>query len=340
MTIEFELSYIFLDTSIPNITKLLKTKVVGHPINILDNYLNPNLRIRCTNKNNFVLTQKTGDKSSGKRTEQNQPITRATAIMLAEDDNLIIDKQRYLLVTNGKYSVTLDIVNDPMKIAILEIESTNGQMPPTADEIFGINLLECPMSAWNFFQRKIGICGAPSSGKTETAKSLSNLLNTQLHSNSFHVLEYATSFIQKYNRHPDAMDQFMLWYSQRTREDDAWSKAHIVISDSPTFLSYIYMMFHNKKPMSDQFKIHLAKLYKRVLEDIGSYDHIVYLKPSDLTKNNIRFHDTKEIHDIANRIYSFIQWHHIPHIIAKQDDVLKIFESLFFINKIGMEKSN
>lgn len=339
MAIELERSYIFPGISIHDITRLLNTEVVGEPISILDNYFNRNLRVRCTNKTSFVLTQKSGDKSSGKRLEQEQPIVRETAIMLAEDDDLIVDKQRYTLAVSGsEFTVTLDIVNSPMKIAILEIESTNGQIPPTAYEIFGVDLRQCPMPAWDFFQQKIGICGAPSSGKTETAKALSSLMNTRLHSNSFHVLEYATSFIQKYDRHPNSMDQFMLWYSQRTREEDAWSKADIVISDSPTFLSYIYMMFHNREPMSDQFKIHLAKLYKRVLEDIGSYDHIIYLKPSGLTRNNIRFHDIEEIQDIANRIHSFLQWHRIPHIVAERDDVQRIFEDIFFMNNIEVEK--
>lgn len=98
------------------------------------------------------------------------------------------------------------------------------------------------------------------------------------------------------------------------------------------------MMFHNKKTMDDQFRIHLAKLYKRVLEDISNYSRIIYLKPRNLTENNIRFHNPNEISAIANRIYSFLQWHNIPHIIAERGDEQRLLSSLFFMNEIRKEQ--
>lgn len=345
MKTELERCYIFSHEDVPHILKFLGIRTEGFVFNIQDDYLNPNLRIRTVDQNIHntkpkiqQLTRKSGDKSSGRRTEENRNIDPETTAILISDSKLRIIKKRYNIKTEKSgFIITLDVVEAPMKIAILEIESTNGQAPPTASKVFGKDLRECPLSAWDFFRQKIGICGAPSSGKTETAKALSHQLNVNLQANSFHILEYATSFIQKYDRYPNAMDQFMLWYSQRGREENAASKANIVISDSPTFLSYIYMLFHNKTRMDTQFRIHLAKLYKRVLEDINTYNHIIYLRPKNLIDNNIRFHTLGEIRDISQRIYSFLQYHNIPFLVAEQGDATRILKDIFFMNEIRRE---
>ena len=344
MAVELERSYVFPHESIPHVLKFLGAETVGIPSDIQDDYLHPSLRIRTTTRKGtpidiIRLTRKSGDKSSGRRTEENRNIDPETAAILTADRKLRIVKKRYRIKTGRSgFVVTLDTIESPMKLAVLEIESTNGQMPPTTGEIFGVELQECPLAAWDFFRQKIGVCGAPSSGKTETAKALSHLLNTRLQANSFHVLEYATSFIQKYDRRPDAIDQFMLWYSQLAREENAASKANIVISDCPTFLSYVYMMFHHRGQMDAQFRIHLAKLYKRVLEDVSGYSRVIYLKPQHLVENGIRFHSIGEIHDIAERIYAFLQWHGIPHVVAEQGDTRRILGSLFYMNETGKER--
>lgn len=344
MTVELERSYVFPHESTPHILNFLGAQTKGLTLDIQDDYLHPDLRIRsvsrdCPNIGRIQLTRKSGDKSSGRRTEETRNIDPETAAILIADRKLRVVKKRYHIKTNGSdFIVTLDIIESPMKLAVLEIESTNGRMPPTTGEVFGVELQECPLATWDFFRQKIGICGAPSSGKTETAKALSHLLNTRLCANSFHVFEYATSFIQKYDRHPDVMDQFMSWYSQFAREENAASKANIVISDCPTFLYYIYMLFHNRGQMDAQFRIHLTKLYKRVLENIEGYSRIVYLRPQHLMENGIRFHSIEEIHDIAERIYTFLQWHSIPHIVAERGDTRRIFGSLFYMNETGKER--
>lgn len=341
MTIELERAYVFSCESVPHILNFLGAKMVGIPSKIQDDYLSPDLRMRLITRevdlkyNQATLIRKSGNKSSGQRIEESRNIDPETSNILVSDSKLRVRKTRYNIYhASPNFKITLDVVELPMKIAILEIESTNGQMPPTANDLFGVDLLECPLAAWDLFRQKIGICGAPSSGKTEVAKILSGLLNIKLKANSCYVPEYTTSFIQKYNRHPIAMDQFMLWYSQRAREDNATSRANIVISDCPTFLSYVYMIFHNKNKMDTRFRIQLTKLYKRVLEDVESYGHIIYLRPKNLTENNIRFHSQAEIYEIANRIYAFLKWHNIPHTIAEREDARKILKRIFFMNDI------
>ncbi|RLC89117.1 MAG: hypothetical protein DRJ03_00750 [Chloroflexi bacterium] len=47
---------------------------------------------------------------------------------------------------------------------------------------------------------------------------------------------------------------------------------------------------------------------------------------------------TGEIHDIAERIYAFLQWHGIPHVVAEQGDARRILGSLFYMNETGKER--
>lgn len=334
MLLERERSYIFSEKNISNILFFLGAETENDSVSIHDQYLNKNLRIITTNTT-IVLTHKDGDKASGQRIEKQYPISDDIASILSVDSKLNIVKQRHRIVHNSQdFIITLDAFMSPMKVVILEIESTTDEMPPTARQIFGKDLVECPLSAWDLFRQKIGICGAPSSGKTEMAKTISGLLNTRLEANAFNVVEYATSFIQKYENHPDTMDQFMIWYSQKSREDDAASTANIVISDCPTFLSYIYMLFHKRDKINSQFRIHLSKLYKRVLEDLDSYSRIIYLRPHTSVDNNIRFQTNDQINDLANRIHCFLKWHNVPHMVADRSDVEKIVQSIFFINNI------
>ena len=178
MAIELERAYVFQYESVPHILKFLRASTIGFVLNIRDNYLGPDLRIRHVARDKLInwntpeLMRKSGDKKSGRRIEESRNIDPETAAILIVDSRLQVIKKRYNIHTEGSgFVVALDIVESPMKIAILEIESKNGQMPPTASEIFNVDLIECPLASWDLFRQKIGICGAPSSGKTETAKA-------------------------------------------------------------------------------------------------------------------------------------------------------------------------
>jgi len=338
--VERERAYVLTPDSIPGLLRKLGATTQGVSLDITDHYLSPDLRLRIINHEAKVryLTRKTGDKAEGQREEKTDQISRQIASVLTPDTQLTVKKVRDILSIDKKgryFSVSLDVVSEPMKLAILEIESVDDSPPPTAKEIFGIDMKECPLGCWDLFKQKIGICGAPSAGKTETARMLSRILNIDFEANSFHVLEYATSFIQKYDRHPDSMDQFLLWHSQREREKDAANKANMVISDSPTFLAYVYMLFNNREKLTPQLRIHLAKLYKRVLEDLDSYSMFVYLPPSPIVSNRIRYQTSEEVEDIAERIFAFLQQHNTIFIVGNREKPEDILHRVFYMNHIS-----
>lgn len=333
--IQFKKSYIFRYENYNNIPDFLGARIVGEPYDIVDTYINQHLYIRHIGEHGLMLIRNSYNKQCCEYLEEKQSIDYITSEMLVKDVKLKIIKKQYILHSpSDNFTLTLDVVESPMRIVILEIKSTNNNILPTSNRIFNVHIQECPSSQWNFFKQKIGICGAPSSGKTELSKSLGSILSTQFAANVSCVYEYATSFIQKYNIKPNCIDQFMIWYSQQSREQIASTKSNIIFSDSPTFLSYIYMLFNNKKHMDKRFQIHLTKLYKRIVEDIDSYSNIIYLRQNKLIENNIRYHTQNEIEEISKLISMFLHLHNIKHIITDIGNEDKLINDLLYINVV------
>lgn len=332
---EYENSYVFSESDALDLLKKLK---VNFETEIDDYYLDKETRVRhCADV--YHLTQKSGDKVSGCRQEIEEVISQRIAKMLIPKSNLHIHKKRFDLHVPkncSDYKFTLDLIDQPMKLAVFEIESNKELCQETLINIFlktGQTFKKCPKSAWDLFRRKIGICGAPSSGKSETSKWLSNQINTKLSGNSFHVVEFATSFIQKYGRTPKFHDQFFIWHGQKSREENA-SSANVVISDCPTFLTYIYMQLLNTEAISEQSALYLSKVYKRVLFDILNYTDIIFLQLLDYKDNNIRYQTKDEALNIQTRIDSFLKDHGVRHSTYTYEQASEILDDLFFINKI------
>jgi len=220
-----------------------------------------------------------------------------------------------------------------MKVAILEVESVADNDP---DDFILLELRAklniCPLSAWDYFTRKIGICGTSSSGKTETAKLLSHQLNVDFCANSFHVAEYATTFIQKYHRNPHFEDQFILWYSQHNREQDAQRRANLVVSDCPSFLCYVYALYLLKAKNADNWKFNLTKLYKRAVYSSSEYTDIVVLKLKDYVENNVRYQTKDDALKIENDIISFLESHKINYSTFERGQTKEIIDKLFYLN--------
>lgn len=334
--IEHERSYVFTHAAAK---EFLETHKHSDPILLEDFYLSKGTRIRHYKGETEVykVTQKTGDKADGFRFEKEEEISAVAAELLKPQATLIISKNRYFIHTDHDgYTVSMDIVHSPMRLAILEIEANDEIRYPVpaniCETIFGKRWKECPLCAMKLFKRKVGICGAPSSGKTETAKIISYVLNTKYKANSFHVVEFATTFIQKYNRVPKFPDQFYVWYGQFAREHDA-EKANIVISDCPTFLSYIYMVHLQQFDFSEESALYLSKIYKRVVFDLLSYTDIIFLKIKEYSDNNIRYQSAEEAAKIEDRIRRFLEDHRVPHVEATYDDADDILKGLFYINE-------
>jgi hypothetical protein len=316
MFIEKERSYIFRFKDIVKITKLFpyysSTPVETDVIE--DYYLNKNIRIRKKNGKLCMEHKSDGKKEEGRK-EENQDIGENWFNLLKEKSSLKIIKKRQILhIEPNDYIITLDIISEPMRILILEIESLNGNDPPRLENFISDlhgKFITCPLSAWDYFKRKIAICGAPSSGKTSTAQWITNKINTEFGGRAFCPIEYATSFIQKYDKIPNINDQYMIWECQNTRENNSLSKCNMVISDSPTFLSYVYGLLISENIDINDKNILLSKLYKRSLEGLCKYQQIFFLNLMRYKENGIRYNTKNEAVKINNMIKNFLNNHGI-----------------------------
>ncbi len=285
----------------------------------------------------YVFTRKTGEKSKGYRLEFEEEISERLAESLVSDKKLCVQKVRKKLPVNDEsYLVTMDFIEEPMKIAIMEIEALSEIVYPIPADItqrlFGISLKECPLCSYLLFNRHVGICGGPSSGKSETAKILSHVLNTNFRANSYHVAEFATTFIQKYDKTPNFWEEFFIWHGQHEREHSAIS-ANVVLSDCPTFLTYIYLLHLPKDKFSPATALVLAKMYKRVLFDIEWYSDIIFLELTEYKENNIRYQSFEEAKIIEKRIKMFLDDHRIKYSTYDYSQADKMLTDLFYINE-------
>jgi len=337
--VEHEESFVFTYESFDDFQKKQNLQM-GSEIDITDHYLSSDVRIRMSSvSGEATLTRKSGDKKDGYRLEDECLISKEAANLLISDNKLVVKKRRHTI--NGldssfdKYKVTVDFIETPMKLVILEVEAADEVGYPipldVTDRIFNVPLKRCPLGAWDLFKRKIAFCGAPSSGKTEFAKWVSYILNTRFKANSFHVIEYATSFIQKYNRLPKFADQIFILQGQWRRERNA-QMHDIILSDCPTFLAYIYAQLMDRKEFSDEVALQLSKLYKQSLFDVKSYSDIIFLRLQEYQDNNVRYQTPDEALNIQRRIEEFLQDHRIPHRVGTYNDAEMILAELFYIN--------
>lgn len=335
---EYEQSFLF---DIDNLNKFFdKTGLKKHnELIINDYYLDKNTRLRETVKGSdfeYKFCTKFGDKSNGVRDEFEDNVTSDILIKYAkEHSKLRISKKRSEIKGFPKtFKVTVDIVESPIYIGCIEVESNDFVSDIISKQLFGTQLKNCPLSAFDYYKRRIGFCGAPSSGKSTTAQYISYNINTKLQGNSFHVTEYATTFLQKYNRLPSVQDQLFIWYGQKERENAASRKHDITISDCPTFLAYIYTQIINKQ-FTDKEVFYFSKLYKRVLEDIQNYTDLVFMNLINYKENNVRYQNKDQALNIENKIKNFLDDHSIKYISTDYNQKDSLINKLFYLNEIG-----
>ncbi len=314
----------------------IEDSYLGKGMRVRKSWIDPGREQLSPSSVSYVFTRKTGEKANGYRFEFEENISDTLAKNVIIDTAMRVKKRRCKIPVSEEYTVTMDFVEEPMKIAVLEIEALSEVVFPIpidiTQKLFGVDLKECPLCTYTLFNRHIGIAGGPSSGKSETAKILSHVINTEYSGNSFHVAEFATTFIQKYKKNPSFWEEFFIWHGQHEREHSA-DLANIVISDCPTFLTYIYLVHLPKDEFSDSTALVLAKMYKRVLFDIKWYSDLIFLNLLNYKENHIRYQSKKEAEVIETRIVQFLDDHNISYSIydyTQKDDMLK---DLFYINE-------
>jgi nicotinamide riboside kinase len=230
---------------------------------------------------------------------------------------------------------TLHIYNIdlPMKIKLVRVEAEPEHMIAVEDFIANYGLLTWEKTEYEYLKRKIAIAGAPSSGKTETARRITNILNVHYGCTAEHAVEYARSFINRYDV-PDWRLQPFLEQGQERRENDL-SMHNIVVSDGPRFLSTIYTGLYFNGELNKQTIYILHKIFKKSVTAMTEYDNIVLCMPQKLKEDGTRFQTDKEIEIIHHAAEGMLKDYNVPFVWhdVKENSPDDLVTKLFKINK-------
>lgn len=343
MMYENELAFYFKTEQTEAIIRRLSDSYKSpEKIEITDYFINKSTKLRCSISNkldlNYYLITKQGSKKEGTREEKEVHVPESVFTELSKETTFYIKKNRTSFSIDHETKVVVDEINHPMKITVVELEVLS-KTPKTLTIVDMYNISKnnsfkvvCPHNSFDYFNRKIGFCGGPSSGKSTTAQHISFLLNTQFGANSFHVTEYATTFLQKQKREPSFEEEFVIWYGQKNREADAAVKANMTISDCPSFLAYTYALLLPKTPLDKKNAFYLSKLYKRALEDVAGYSDLFFMKLIEYKENGIRYGSYEVSLDIENRIRNFLVDHNISYSEVTYNDIDIILNKILYLN--------
>jgi len=191
---------------------------------------------------------------------------------------------------------------------------------------------------------KIALIGAPSAGKSTLAASLFSVLKEKKIKVEL-IQEYAREHINKYGTVENVLSQYLFYEKQREKEDIIPSAIDVLITDSPTILSYMYALFYGKASHKDE-QLLLTNMYEKFLQDSFKRYDLIYYLPSvrDYIKDGTRIQTEEEAKKIGELIYNFLTIHKIPMIeiespntqvrteIIEKDINLLLQDSINFIN--------
>lgn len=184
----------------------------------------------------------------------------------------------------------------------------------------------------------IGFAGAPCTGKTTLSQRLAVDIRIKTNSSVQLIDEYAAWFIKKFGN-PDFSEHLTIIDNQIYKEKHYYDCADYIITDSPCFLSYIYMCILSKVK-DNKSRYFLSIAYNKIFEHINNYDYIFYLKPlldnlnnDNFSKDNIRIHTKKnEIISIDNKIKGFMDLYNIGYINLEGNFEQKLKNALKIID--------
>jgi len=164
----------------------------------------------------------------------------------------------------------------------------------------------------------VGFCGAPSSGKTCLARSMTNALCLKGH-NADYVPEYARFHIARCKQYPtnnprNLLHQHMILENQLEWENVISPAVEFVVSDSPVVMTAVYA--YSLTDFTDYNQVAFYhKHYQRILELKNRYKYLFYLPSTDIEfkTDGLRSQDKERAQEIGNKIKAFLTFHDILH---------------------------
>lgn len=173
----------------------------------------------------------------------------------------------------------------------------------------------------------VGICGAPSSGKSVLARAVVNKICLDGHSAEY-VSEYARHYINKCNcqeslflRTP--LHQANISKGQMEWEDVVPSNVEFVISDSPIIAHVAYT--YNLVDFTDLSHVeYYHQYYRDMLQRKSRYTCLFYLPPVlEFKSDGTRAENKERAARIGQQIKGFLMFHQIPFYEIQEVDLEK-----------------
>lgn len=348
--IERELSFCFKfeesDTDIVNFfQKALfnNATLVQSKIEILeDHYLAEDIRIRyLANPETYWFFKKTGDKATQRMeisTKINPDQKDDLMSILQGQVKLRIKKERVIYKIDdpdwANMEFLIDTITKPMRVKMVEIECDEPTYHRIAQYTGNIEgLKRNTRNAWSYFHRKIGFAGAPSSGKSTLCRSLVNKLSINYGISAEQITEYARTYIARYDV-PEWYIQPLIEWGQERREEDAEDSV-VMVTDSPRFLPYMYLMFNHKAPLDATSVYMYGKLYKAALAATMSYTDLILLKQQDIKNDGIRCQTNSDASILVDWMETYLKQHKFAFIKADYTlDLDQLIEDMFSLNTL------
>lgn len=169
--------------------------------------------------------------------------------------------------------------------------------------------------------QRIGIIGAPSTGKTTLARNLVTELNMSGHIAEY-VPEYAARYIKKYGVPEEPWENIRIFNKQLEWENNTSEMADFMVTDSPLILPFLYSMY-GFQPEDPKSRLIYTDLFKMTLKELSRYSLFVYLKPSFApVDDGIRVQtDTTSQMEVDNKIKTVFELFRIIPLTLEQSDL-------------------
>ena len=107
--------------------------------------------------------------------------------------------------------------------------------------------------------------------------------------------------------------QAYVYEEQKKKEDCVPKEIEYIVTDSPTLLSYVYVLKNAKIPQDNYL---LIKMYEYFINDVFRYDYIFLCsREKPYVKDGTRTQTREEAEDLDKTIIYLLEQHNIPYYI-------------------------
>jgi nicotinamide riboside kinase len=165
---------------------------------------------------------------------------------------------------------------------------------------------------------KIGLVASPGSGKSTTAADV--FVRCKRKGISVELIqEAAREEINKGWKLKHIAEQFNILRKQREKEDIVPTEIDVVITDSPTYLTYYYALVNCEDPTEEVYV--LSEMYSNFIMDLNRYDCVAFLnRVKPYVQDGTRAQTEAESDEISVHLKALLDMHKVDYFELDGDE--------------------